>query len=900
MAAIDDLNLIPATQSDIYSKLFYIAKKYVNTDADFLRSGLFGYITESMAMIMRDSSIHKTILYNESFLNTAVMPKSIYNWAKMFNINITSATPSYADITITLSVNDFSSYRKPASDFSSSKYGAEVASLGNTNILIIDKGTPFIAGTYTFTLEHSILIQQRANGKGYTARYLLNEPNVTTAYQNLTTAILPVIFSSDGYGEEYISLQARVYQYRIETRTKIIASNSFIDRKIHEFEFSDQFVSAKIKYIKGSIEQDVHLFFSDIGVSYDGPYAFYNLTDQNKLQIKFADGLNTFKPAANSTLKVEIMTTKGADGNINYSGDVICRLSEESLRNLPLQVKFTSFTPSGGLNALNLSEIKQKIINEISTRDIIVTETDLNLYFETLTKLLETINSGKVRFIKKRDDILRRVFSAYILMRDLNTTNSNQYTVPTNTLDATSEIKSNTSIPIGAPIVATSEDKTKYEILLNDADYSNITDYYICPFYMYISLNPIRRVKYIYNLANDSTSLVYKSIDSSVGNLVLIPSSVSVKRGFNGNQAANSYVFTFTLTTDFDISTLKSLQSGSINLYFNSKQGSTTISSPTLNYPITSHSIIMESDELDESTGVRTSTIQIEIPVATDGAEFTFEEDNTSSTNFGSYITLMPTGTSGTSLTYMLPEQVIPVLEFKNLTMDSQTISMSFQADSPLTLFQNLDGIMSSDIAVNYSESTDDESVNKPISSITIKDIPLVHSSYITSQSNLEGLISQLFVYINMLKENVEKLETSTFFDLKFYNTHGISQYYNTTTPQLKLELMIRLKQNISVEENAEAIRNYIISLVDISNNDSMLKVSHIITATLNKFLNIIEEIEFMGLNGTFTQYVKKISRSNSDKLTYAPEYFNISKEFAPCIQICDYDGTVIDGNSAY
>lgn len=846
MAAIDDLNLIPATQSDIYSKLFYIAKKYVNTDADFLRSGLFGYITESMAMIMRDSSIHKTILYNESFLNTAVMPKSIYNWAKMFNINITSATPSYADVTITLSVNDFNSYKKPASDFGARKYGAEVGSLGNTNILIIDKGTPFIAGTYTFTLEHSILIQQRANGKGYTARYLLNEPNVTTAYQSLTTAILPVVFSSDDYGEEYLSFQARVYQYQIETRTKIIASNSFIDRKIHEFDFSDQFVSAKIKYIKGSTQQDVQLFFSNIGTTYEGPYAFYNLTDQNKLQIKFADGIGTFKPAANSTLKVEILTTKGAAGNINYSGDVICRLSEESLRNLPLQVKFTSFTASGGLDALGLSEIKQKIINEISTRDIIVTETDLNLYFETLTKLLESINSGKVRFIKKRDDILRRVFSAYILMRDLNSENGNQYTVPTNTLDATSEINNNRSIPIGAPIVATSEDRTKYEILLNDKDYAGITDYYICPFYMYVSLNPIRRVKYIYNLANDSTSLVYKSIDSSVGNLVLIPSSVSVKRGFSGNQAAESYVFTFTLTTDFDISTLKSLQTGSINLYFNTKQGTTTISSPVLNYSITSHSVTMESSELDESTGVRTSTIQIEVPVAKDGAEFSFEQDNISSTSFGSYITLLPSGTSGTVSTYMLPEQVTPVLELNNLIMESQTISMSFQADSPLTLFQNLDDIMSSDLSVNYLEdkNAEGEVTNRTVSSVTIKDIPLIHSSYITSQSNLEGLITQLFVYINMLKENIEKLETSTFFDLKFYNTYGISQYYNTTTPQLKFELMIRLKQNVSVEENAEAIRNYVIGLIDISNNDSMLKVSHIITATLNQFLDVVEEIE--------------------------------------------------------
>jgi hypothetical protein len=78
--ATEDKTLISSSQYDIYSKLLAIASKYTDiNNEDFLRTGLFGYITESMAMIARDSSFHKTMLYNESFLNTAVMPKSVYN-----------------------------------------------------------------------------------------------------------------------------------------------------------------------------------------------------------------------------------------------------------------------------------------------------------------------------------------------------------------------------------------------------------------------------------------------------------------------------------------------------------------------------------------------------------------------------------------------------------------------------------------------------------------------------------------------------------------------------------------------------------------------------------------------------------------------------------------------------
>ena len=34
------------------------------------------------------------------------MPQSVYNWAKMFNININKATPAYADIDIIINKSD--------------------------------------------------------------------------------------------------------------------------------------------------------------------------------------------------------------------------------------------------------------------------------------------------------------------------------------------------------------------------------------------------------------------------------------------------------------------------------------------------------------------------------------------------------------------------------------------------------------------------------------------------------------------------------------------------------------------------------------------------------------------------------------------------------------------------
>jgi hypothetical protein len=83
-------NKISFANFDIYEKLLEIASKHVslNSESDFLRLGLFGYVTEGMAANIRDSALQKTMLYNESFLNSAIIPDSVYNYARTFNVSV--------------------------------------------------------------------------------------------------------------------------------------------------------------------------------------------------------------------------------------------------------------------------------------------------------------------------------------------------------------------------------------------------------------------------------------------------------------------------------------------------------------------------------------------------------------------------------------------------------------------------------------------------------------------------------------------------------------------------------------------------------------------------------------------------------------------------------------------
>jgi hypothetical protein len=143
-----------------------------------------------------------------------------------------------------------------------------------------------------------------------------------------------------------------------------------------------------------------------------------------------------------------------------------------------------------------------------------------------------------------------------------------------------------------------------------------------------------------------------------------------------------------------------------------------------------------------------------------------------------------------------------------------------------------------------------------------------------------------------MLKENLGKLETNTFFDLKFYNTYGNAQYYNTISTNLKLELDIHLKENAYATGLELTIKDFVRLLVDDANTSKSLRVSDLIRNLTNQFYNQIDYVDFKGLNDTFTQYISQTSSIRPN--LYAPEYLNIPEENLQYIKIIDFDGTEI------
>lgn len=316
------------SKKEIYSKLLDIASKYTDIDnEDYLKSGLFGYLTESMAMIMKDTSLHKSMLYKESFLNTAVMPKSIYNWAKMFNINISNATPAYADIEIIINKEHIDELiGKKTLDKYDSYFGID--SSKDSSAFIIDKRNPIMADDYCFMLEHSIKISQNKTEKGqgdnatsytsYTAEYITTEP-ITTSFQTIKTPVLSIFPRDNTY-----VIKARAYQYKANIFTKQIPNNSILSTKIHTYNFDGQFAGLSVSYKRANdSEKNIETRYSNINNSEVGTFCYYNLNTDHELQITFSNNEDAFMPKSNDILKVCIYTTEGSNVPTYYSGDAI-------------------------------------------------------------------------------------------------------------------------------------------------------------------------------------------------------------------------------------------------------------------------------------------------------------------------------------------------------------------------------------------------------------------------------------------------------------------------------------------------------------------------------------------------------------------------------------------------
>ena len=905
---LKNLNNISSSKYEIYTKLLDLAAagEYTSTqndfsNTDFLKASLFGYVTESLAMIMRDSAFHKTMIYKELFLNTAVMPESIYNWAKIFDIDCIDAVPSSRYATFSINVENISAGIQNISN-NIAEYQEKYGITESGNFIVLDKSNPIIAGDYYFSLEHSIEIYQNNRG-AYIVKYCLNEKNVTTNYGTYNSPIITSEYQTIN-GSTYLVFRAKIFQYKVVESTKIISSSSFLDVRNHQFTYSGQLCGLSLSYSKGNTTENVILKFSNMETddsTETEKVAYYSLVDENTIDINFASNKVGGLPQAGGSLTLKTFITDGSSGNINFTGDAVFLISQDDFKVLSVSVKLDSLIITSGIDQSSLQNIKNTIRNKLSLRNTIITESDLNIWFETQSQLLENVNNSLITFRKEKDNILKRTFSAYLLLRDgvqlseyLNGNAESQSTapkasssylssvVPTNTVDVVVNIDpdnlystdENGTITLNNFIIDPSHDIT-YNANVQQYIYNGVgnldTDFiYNSPFFVLVDTQ-YNLVSYFYIETSSSSALNFYNINE-MSNVSLVPLNVEVSHDHSTSSSGNysgTYYFKFYFNSD---TPLENLNINTLELSFN--QVKVSFDPTQFKFKKVNND---ESDETESETSNYVLEFEANLGTGLDNNLISLFEIG-SSENARIHVTFENVNQSSGSIT--LTETTPIRLSISTTTAENDsTFDISVESETDLQIFSSLGDVMSSDIIVGRD-------ANNKITSYTIKEVPVVAKYWFNSAINKEWFIKQLFVFINMLKENSTKLETTTFFNIKFRNSYGISRYYNSLTSNIRLKLTIYLKSDAinsytgtisnadSVEEALEnEIRDFIRVLVDQSNNEGNIVLSKIIMKVQSSYYDYIDHIDFNGLNGTFNQYIKQIDTTDNN---YPLEYINL------------------------
>jgi hypothetical protein len=216
-------------------------------------------------------------------------------------------------------------------------------------------------------------------------------------------------------------------------------------------------------------------------------------------------------------------------------------------------------------------------------------------------------------------------------------------------------------------------------------------------------------------------------------------------------------------------------------------------------------------------------------------------------------------------------------LEIKNL---AGTVVESEVHTDYMSLFIDLQDVMYSDLKVVKQPS------GNLIDFIDVYDVPCIHKSYLDSNNNdMSFFISQMFTFIELLKESQQNIDQSEMINVKFYRTYGVSEIYNTvkTNIDLRLDIMTKLTTVSEAKALVDAIRVF----VDNYNISKIFRYSDLVTDIMNSELgNYIYNITFRGLNGTWEQSIELIGGSG----IHYPEYFNIVGEDLKSIRVYNYN----------
>ena len=837
--------------------------------------GLLGYTLDIMTNTTEDIFNTVPIVINEMYPNLAQMPNSIYNYASLFQEDNLLATPAVMECILLLPLDSLLEHSDAGSD-------------GTYRKFVLDQRTQVVVEGHRFILDYDVLITMRPYRGDYilTASYLMEYNNTMSGIKN------PYIkYQKYNYnGTKYIAMLVKMRRCdKFIYGTRIIDNDRINLAKV-TVKFDEQLAGFEVFYRESSDYKYTQLQKRIVNSkAIKEPFCYYKLKNDNELEITFTTRENYFKPKFNSELVVEYYTTDGSKGNFDlYQGyDIeVYRNSEKYEANSRVPViAIVQSASTTGKDTPDLLELRDRTADCFATVDSYTTEADLQRHFNSF----DITNETRVTFIKKRDDIFDRLYTAFSICKDslgsYYKTNTLHLKIYKDQFDHQFE-QSKRLILKPSNVFVYEGNSTKFMV---KADIDNSLDLefnnkfiYQNPFLMTVSDSGV--VGYYLNNINDKIPLDYEYVnDSSL--VQFICNNLYVYRSSLNNE--NTYKFRLYLTaTDVDIESPMIDEAGNdtgrikVVLSFLQKNGK-------------------------EIAYVECKLIEFD----KEGMRYMFEGE----VSTDDYISITEAVRIYGLKSVVDGKDTVQMIPMTNLKMNIYTFFEYVDSRSQNN-FTHLPGFENLTLTNKYTTEETRVELITPLNMLkshmvwtkpddggetylTIKDVPVMQWKKQIKPEDItefDRFVSILSSQYNYMAEIMSKKVNNYSIDMKFYNTYGKSTNFVVGEEQtllnhvncilyLKVYPYIRSEGAKLVTDMKMFIKEYFES-VNVENNEGIF-ISNLIQQLENTFPQI-RYLKFESINGYPSEYqsIENVTvdindLTKEDRIEFVPEYLNIELE---------------------
>lgn len=395
-----------------YIQEVLIPEAFPDIPMNKLNVGFTGVISEYMSQGIEDSVGTASLMLNESFITKAVLPESIYAEAAKYDLGYSFAVPSKCNFALQLYLEDVLNYSEAVSTSTVLRYK-------------LDKDTQIILGDTIYKLDYDIFIDhQTINGRVvYNVYYNISGNN---SISDITNKYIKYQVTSIGWIVLFLELK----EFDRNSGSEDITDNSLTTNSDITLTWTDQIAGLDLTYVSPTGQEIAMKLKPQYTTADTEPFVWYRFIDDNTIKVSFTSNSRYWVPDFNSRIDYCIYTTHGSSANFTSydrkTGVPVKACSDNYSYNEDTQMVAICYSGStGGIDKGDIEDLRNKVILAANSINVLNTDADLDLWFETYGKRYGSIS----KFFKRRDDPTGRLWSQFVAIQD------DTYVYPTNTLN---------------------------------------------------------------------------------------------------------------------------------------------------------------------------------------------------------------------------------------------------------------------------------------------------------------------------------------------------------------------------------------------------------------------------------------------------------------------------------